>query len=266
MRLVLENMTLRGDENMYYIAICDDNAQFLETMEKTIERNQEYEGDMICLKFLNGEELLCTDVKQYHLIILDMQMDHMGGYAVAKKIREQNEDAVLAFCSGVIMPEPKHFEVQPYRYLLKKIDMDKMQKDVSDLLLEMKKRRKNRIIEVVSDGKAYRLNLKDIVYISRLKRGSVLIVEQASNENEKKYEEIKSNEKLEDWYPQLSNDGFEFAHTSYIVNMQKIVSIVKEDILMSNKQLLRISRTCKQKFHERFSYYFSKKYRRDTEK
>ena len=85
MRLVLENMTLRGDENMYYIAICDDNAQFLETMEKTIERNQEYEGDMICLKFLNGEELLCTDVKQYHLIILDMQMDHMGGYAVAKK-------------------------------------------------------------------------------------------------------------------------------------------------------------------------------------
>lgn len=63
-----------------------------------------------------------------------------------------------------------------------------------------------------------------------------------------------------------SDVGFEFAHTSYIVNMQKIVSVVKDDILMSNKQFLRISRTCKQKFHEKFSYYFSKKYRRVTDK
>ena len=251
---------------MYYIAICDDNAEFLEVMEKTIETNQEYEADMICEKFLSGTELLREGVERYNLIILDMQMDQMDGYAVAKKIREQNEDAVLAFCSGVIMPQPKHFEVQPYRYLLKKIDMDKMQKDVSDLLLEMKKRRKKRIIEVVSDGKAYRLHVKDIVYISRLKRGSVLMVERDSNENGKICEEIKSNEKLEDWYQQLSEEGFEFAHTSYIVNMQKIVSIVRDDIRMSNNQLLRISRTCKQKFHERFSYYFSKKYRRETDK
>lgn len=251
---------------MYHIAICDDNAQFLETMERTIEGNPEYEADMICQKFLNGKELLRTELEQYHLIILDMQMGQMDGFAVAKKIREQNEDVVLAFCSGVIMPEPKHFEVQPYRYLLKKIDTDKMQESVSDLLMEMKKRRKNRTIEVASDGKAYRLNVKDIVYVSRLKRGSVLIVEQDDNGNGEICEEIKSNEKLEDWYQQLSEEGFEFAHTSYIVNMQKIVSIVRDDIRMSNNQLLRISRTCKQKFHERFSYYFSKKYRRETEK
>ena len=100
---------------MYHIAICDDNAQFLETMERTIEGNPEYEADMICQKFLNGKELLRTELEQYHLIILDMQMGQMDGFAVAKKIREQNEDVVLAFCSGVIMPEPKHFEVQPYR-------------------------------------------------------------------------------------------------------------------------------------------------------
>ena len=60
------------------------------------------------------------------------------------------------------MPQPEHFEVQPYRYLLKKIDTDKMQKNVSDLLLEMKQRKRNSIVEVVSDGKAYRVYIKDI--------------------------------------------------------------------------------------------------------
>ena len=72
---------------MYYIAICDDNAEFLETMERTIETNSEYEPDIICQKFLNGKELLRSGVEQYSLIILDMQMDQMDGYVVAKKIR-----------------------------------------------------------------------------------------------------------------------------------------------------------------------------------
>ena len=74
---------------MYYIAICDDNAEFLKVMEKTIETNQEYEADMICQKFLSGTELLRAGVERYNLIILDMQMDQMDGYAVAKKIRDR---------------------------------------------------------------------------------------------------------------------------------------------------------------------------------
>mgnify|MGYP002581901710 FL=1 len=173
------NYKKRGGECMYYIAICDDNAEFLETMERTIETNSEYEPDIICQKFLNGKELLRSGVEQYSLIILDMQMDQMDGYVVAKKIRQENKDTLLAFVSGIIMPQPEHFEVQPYRYLLKKIDTDKMQKNVSDLLLEMKQRKINSIVEVVSDGKAYRVYIKDIVYIYRLKRGSVLVIEQS---------------------------------------------------------------------------------------
>lgn len=243
---------------MYNIAICDDNPEFLKIMEKTIEANPEYDEDMKCHKFLSGKELLNSEIGQYSLIIIDMQMEQMDGYMTAKKLREKNKDVVLAFCSGIIMPAPEHFEVQPYRYILKKIDVDKMQKNISDLLIEMKNRKKNCMIEVAGDGKAYRLNINDIIYIYRLKRGSVFVVEQGET-----WEEIQSNEKLDVWYQQLSNEGFEFAHTSYIVNMKKIVRVVKDDILMSNSQILRVSRTCKQKFHARFSYYFSKKYRRN---
>lgn len=243
---------------MYNIAICDDNPEFLETMEKTIKANPEYDSDMKCHKFLNGKELLRSETEQYNLLIIDMKMEQIDGYMAAKKLREKNKNAVLAFCSGIIMPAPEHFEVQPYRYILKEIDADKMQKTISDLLIEMKSRKKNCIIEVADDGKAYRVNINDIIYIYRLKRGSVFVVEQ-----DEAFKEIKSNEKLQDWYQQLSNEGFEFAHTSYIVNMKKIVRVVKDDILMSNNQLLRVSRTCKQKFHARFSYYFSKKYRRE---
>lgn len=243
---------------MYYIAVCDDNAEFLDTIGSVLEQNPEYNSDMIYDTFLSGMELLESNAPLYDLIILDIQLDQMDGYVLAKEIRKRNEDVVLAFCSGVVMPQPEHFEVQPYRYLLKTIDTGKMQNYMTDLLIEMKRKKKNTLVEVVDDGKVSKVKIKDILYIYRKKRGSILVIE----EGEKGSKEVESNEKLADWYEQLSMEGFEFPHTSYIVNMQKIISIEKDDIRMSNDQLLKISRTCKPKFNERLSYYFSKKYRR----
>lgn len=250
---------------MYHIAICDDNKEFLDNIKEVIESNPEYEPNTMFYRFRSGEELLGSSVETYNLLILDMQMEQIDGFKTAVVVRRRNPDAVLAFCSGAVMPQPEHFEVQPYRYLLKKVDGEKMQKNISELLMEMKRRRKNHVIEITGDGKAYRVNVNDIVYVERLGRGSSFVVQQNEKDGTISHVEIQSNEKLVNWYQQLADDGFEFAHTSYIVNLQKITNVVKDDILMSNGQLLRISRTCKQKFHEKFSYYFSKKYRRDTD-
>lgn len=246
---------------MYHIALCDDNKIFLDTIERTLKLNCEFEQDMQCQKFTSGRELLNSEIEKYHLIILDMQMDHIDGFETAKAIRKRNPNVVLAFCSGVIMPQPEHFEVQPYRYLLKKIKLDKMQRTLSELLIEMKCRKSNDI-EVVYDGRACRLNVKNILYISRIHRRSEFLIEEADQAGIVHNKKIQSNEKLVDWYHQLESYGFEFAHTSYIVNLQKIVRVEKDDILMSNGQILHVSRTCKQKFREKFASYFSKKYRR----
>lgn len=249
---------------MYHIALCDDNEIFLEEMERIVESNSEYDSNMICTRYSSGTELIAANVSDIDLLIIDMQMDDVDGFSAAKQIRLKNHDMVIGFCSGVVMPIPEHFEVQPYRYIIKKIDTTEIQKSVTELLAEMKRRKRKNIIEVVSDGKAYRINTKDILYVYRQNRGSVLVIDNGKAQLEKNcnYIELESNEKLADWYVQLFDYGFEFAHTSYIINMQKIKSIIKDDICMENGQLLRITRTYKQKFHERFSYYFSKKYRR----
>lgn len=253
---------------MYHIALCDDNKEFLEEMGRIVESNLEYDSNMVCSSFSSGVELLDSDVSEFDLLIIDMQMDKVDGFSTAKQVRRKNKDIVIGFCSGVVMPLPEHFEVQPYRYMIKRNDTTEIQKTVTELLAEMKRRKKKKIVEVVSDGKAYRINIKDILYVYRQNRGSILVIENNDmqiSENGS-YVSLESNEKLVDWYQQLSDYGFEFPHTSYIVNMQKIKSIIKDDICMSDGQLLRITRTYKQKFHERFSYYFSKKYRRTTDK
>ncbi|MCI8824066.1 MAG: hypothetical protein HFI15_16485, partial [Lachnospiraceae bacterium] len=46
---------------------------------------------------------------------------------------------MIAFVSGVVLPEPEHFRVQPYRYLLKSADIDERMRDIGELLLETKR-------------------------------------------------------------------------------------------------------------------------------
>ena len=73
---------------------------------------------------------------------------------------------------------------------------------------------------------------------------------------------LQSNERLEEWYVQLCAQGFEYAHTSYIVNLKAVTKIMQNELTMSNGDKLGISRTCSKKFHQSFSMYFHKKYKR----
>lgn len=266
---------------MYYIGVCDDDREFLQEMKTVLLSNPEYEPDMEIDLFSSGGELLKVKRKLYHLIILDMQMDGMGGYETARQIREENSSAVLAFCSGMVLPKPEHFHVQPYRYLVKFMEPMALSAEISELLAEMKRRKKDCYVDVAYDGKACRVRVKDILYIERMNRSSRIIVDPSGEpevwehylqKNGAKWItkrangtlEILSNEKLDEWYTQLSEQEFEYPHSSYIINLMQIRSVCDLEITLMSMDRLSISRKYKPQFEEHFSHCYSKKYRRDA--
>lgn len=252
---------------MIKIAIVDDNQAFLQEMKQNIESCAEYTADMACDTYCGGGEFLQADCGAYQLVILDMQMAGMNGYETAQKLREKNEGAVIAFVSGVVLPEPEHFRVQPYRYLLKNTDAEERMRDIGELLREAQRRSRSEVVEVASDGEARRVPIRQILYIEKAKRGSRLIVEAAmEGDSAVSTMRLQSNERLEDWYAQLRAQGFEYAHTSYIVNLKAVTKIMQSELTMSNGDKLGISRTCSRKFHQSFSMFFHKKYKRGAAK
>ena len=242
---------------MIKVAIVDDNEVFLQEMKRTVETCGEFTKDMVCSIFSNGTDFLQEDSETYQLVILDMQMEGKSGYEIARRLRERDDLAVIAFVSGVILPKPEHFKVQPYRYLLKNSDAKERSRDIEELLREAKRRSFNETVEIVSDGKALRIPVRSILYIAKARRGSLLTIEDCDEGKT-----LQSNERLENWYTQLCTRGFEYAHTSYIVNLKAIIKVVKNELTMSNGDRLGISRTCSRVFHESFSRYFQKKYKR----
>ena len=245
---------------MIKIAIVDDNEAFLQEMKRTVEASEEFTADMVCDIYPSGDAFLQADDGAHQLVMLDMQMEGRSGYETAWRLRETDDAAVIAFVSGVILPEPAHFRVQPYRYIMKNSDAEERCRDIEELLRETKRRSHNETVEVVSDGKAWRVPARDILYIAKARRGCLLTVGNQGTAGG--METLPSNEKLESWYGQLCGQGFEYAHTSYIVNLQHVTKIVKDELVLSDGETLGISRTCQKKFHESFSVYFHKKYKR----
>ena len=241
---------------MIRVALIDDNVVFLQHIRQIVESCAEFTADMTCDTYSSGLDLLRSDSGKYQLVILDMQMEGKSGYETAKRLRETNKATVIAFISGVVLPEPEHFKVQPYRYLLKNADPEEIRRDIEELLRETKRQCYGETVEVASDGRAWRVAARDILYIAKAKRGSLLTV---SGGNETA---LRSNEKLGNWYLQLHSLGFEYAHSSYIVNLKAVIKIMNDELTLSNGETLSISRACRGKFHESFSLYFHKGYHR----
>ena len=147
---------------MIKVAIVDDNEIFLREMRQIVESCSGFMADMVCDTYTSGIDFLRVGCGAYQLVILDMQIEGKNGYETARKLRESDDSVVIAFISGVVFPEPKHFRVQPYRYLLKNADSEEIRRDVEELLQETKERYLNETVEVTGDGRAWRVNFYNL--------------------------------------------------------------------------------------------------------
>lgn len=247
---------------MYKIAICDDDENFLKEMSELVQGSREFTDEMVIECFNDGDDFLKENLKSYTLIFMDMCMKTLDGFSVAKKVREVNEDAVLVFCSGVVEPKPEHFEVQPYRYIVKSTDTKKAAVTVTEALKYMKQRYFKAYINVAGDGRAMKIDISRVLYFYPAKRGTILKVQEESKPME--FMELRSNQMIKDWHGELFQCGFDFVSTGYLVNLARIKLIEKNRIIMDDGAEILISRIYKKSFTQSFALFFDKKYRRDT--
>ena len=245
---------------MFRIAICDDDRKYVDYLETIIEKVSDYSEKYVVYKYYSGEEFLESMNLEFDLVVLDMQMGKIDGITAALNFRKCDHDAVLVFCTGVQLPKPEFFDVQPFRYLMKSYTEEKLCHEAKIIIERMIDTRKETFIVVCNDGRMNKVSISDISYVSNLKRGCCIHIFSKKNNQ---YYEIISNKKLLEIYEELKNYYFEYAHNSYIVNFRSIIGIKNNVITLENLTTLNISRSKKEAFHNRFTEYLGAKYRRN---
>ncbi|MCQ2240957.1 LytTR family DNA-binding domain-containing protein [Treponema sp.] len=247
---------------MYEIVICDDTESDLLQLKMAVEKSEHYDMSSMNIHTFSSGMSYLEDMKvNTDLILIDMQMQLMNGFETITELRKKNQTAVVCFCSAVVTPQTEHFEVSPYRYILKNEGKEKIAKTIDDLLIEMKRRKQQKTLEVVSDGKASLIPVNDILYIEKAKHGCHVVLSPASSLNSEDGK-IISREKLAVLEEELNEEGFAVPHSSYLVNIKRITSISNDEIFMEGDIRISVSRSCRENFHHQFSRFFGKKYRR----
>ncbi|HCP7039515.1 TPA: two-component system response regulator RgbR, partial [Clostridioides difficile] len=116
---------------MIKIAVCEDEKEtqlliedYLENILKDISIEYEIQ------KYISGEELLESNLKDIDILLLDIKMEKLNGMDTARKIREVDDEMEIIFVTSLIDYVQEGYEVRAYRYLLKPIELEELKKHV----------------------------------------------------------------------------------------------------------------------------------------
>ncbi len=219
------------------IAICDDSKDNLALMEDIIDSIKIRDAVIDC--FENGESLLNylsnnSDVF-YQIYLLDIEMPSINGLEVAKKIRSVDQRAIIIFVTAFSDYVFSSFEVQPFRFVNKPIDREKLE-DVMHAAVNYIYTSKKYIFISVEKARI-QLPCETIMYFEGDKRKINVYT------TEDKYSFYS---KMSDLEKMIDNNWFVRIHVSYIVNMDYVKAIYTDEIVLNNNIRLPISK----KYHK----------------
>lgn len=224
---------------MVRVLLCDDNAPFLESLRGEIRRilkAHKIEGVIhvhSCVEEIT--EYLLSDCDIYFLDI-DFDQKQYNGIDLAKRIRKRNPDAIIIFATNFIEYAPEGYEVQAFRYLLKRDILTKLKACLLETVSKLQAEQESMQINI--SGEILTIPLADILYIESQGHLALVHILKQGSQTPKTYRFYSSLTNLEE---QLAPRGFLRIQKSYLVNMRRIKKYQCSEAQLDNGQVLRVS-------------------------
>lgn len=180
---------------------------------------------------------------QFGIVFLDIEMPNCDGIEVARKIREIDNKVVLIFVTNMVGKAIEGYTVQAYDFIVKPAPMERINKVMNDVIYKMSLHRE-RFIDIKSDGVIKKVNVDLITYVEVYHHEVIIHIY-----NDK---DVNSWTSLSEIEKMLPDKIFTRCNNSFIVNLNYVKEIKKEDVLV-DKTLLKISRNKKKEFIAKFS-------------
>lgn len=232
------------------IATCDDQIQYCEQVETFVSELGDSLGITIeCDKYQSGKELLSADYDQYRIIFLDIDMVNENGISIAEKIRESNKRVEIVFLTALVQYAVEGYKVDAYRFLVKPVEYEDFEFELRDLLLKLADEKPDTL--VLKDGnQIYKIKQEDLIYIEA--KGHVIVYHCVEGD----YIISTTMKKAEN---SLDKNYFKRIHNSYIINLEYLANLGKNEVQLKNGLKLPMSRRKKEEFVEQYVDYLGDK-------
>lgn len=216
------------------IAICDDERVELELIAEYCNEWSKSKKDVCIIDiFRSAEEFLFNyeDVKDYEVLFLDIQMRELNGMALAKKLRSFGEDMIIVFITGDKDYVFEGYKVQALDYILKPINKERLF-NILDKVSECTKKKED-FLFVNCNGAKHKIRQLDICSIESIGHESILHMID---------KEIVCKKGISLLENEVKKEYFYRCHRSYLVNLSKISTISKREVILEDGLNVPIAR------------------------
>ena len=234
---------------MIQIAIVDDECEESAKIQALLERYFSEVSKDYHLKIFRSEEELMANYKPiYDIIFLDIELGGNSGLIAAERIREQDNRVVLYFCTKMAQFALQGYKVRARNYFVKPIHYYDLKLELDDLLATLEKTRQQFYLTVKTGGTVRRISTQEILYIES--NAHILVYHLHDEVIRARGMPLSSLES------KLASYGFACCSASFLVNLAMCVSVQKEDVVLVDKSVLKITRTKKKEFLSALNHYF----------
>ena len=228
---------------MIKIAVCDDDRKVLDGIVNVIEET--YKNEVYIIRYDNPVNLIedwQESLKnQTDIVILDICFREENGIATAQKLQQINRNVKIIFITAYIEYASEIFEAQPFYFLVKPVDKQKIAEVVRSAMEAVKNEDIRSLIIQTRDG-IEKVRVYDIWYVESIKRNIVV------HEVDRQISLIKKLDEVEKMLP----DYFLRCHKSFLVNADKIKRMESREFVLLNDIRIPISRTRHSEIKNRF--------------
>lgn len=230
------------------IALCDDNVEVLDFLEKEIAGH--FGNRFVISRHQDSKELIeawKTPQKRADIVIMDIVLESANGVEIAREIQNKYGDCIkFIFMTGYPQKAPEIFRANPTFLLSKPISRDFLYEAVG---------RAEALIEGENQNALYvsfrsctrKIKASDIYYVESIRKKAILYHIDGKEETMQKLSEIEKQ------LPQY----FLRIHQSFLVNMNYINSLSASQLEMADGKILSISRSKSKYAKEKFLNYLS---------
>ena len=227
------------------VIICDDDKLFLRQFHHTLEKafhQRKQAVEITCVE--SGSDLFrALGHQPADVVFLDIEMPDEDGFSVARRLSKLANKPLLVFTTSIETLVFESFEHEPIWYLLKS-NMDQLPAVIDKIIHKLEHTKK--YLEFLNSNTQHRIPLSDILYLESKDHYIIL------HTPDKTY---RFRGKLNDLAKQVDSKLFARCHASYLVNFQYVKALGKGKLLLSDNNIIPISRNKLDETQEAFMNY-----------
>jgi len=217
-----------------HIAICDDEQKELLLLQALVNQ---FDSSLEISLFPSARSLLETIKKQRcDIILLDIEMDGMNGFAAAEKIAKMRNPPLVVFVTNSGEYTYRGYEVA-FRYLPKPVSYSALANALAAAVAKISSQK----FTITANGCYHVIPINDVLFFETF--GHRLVVHTIGNI-------FECGMQLSEVEASLPGNTFASPHKGYLVNLDYVSTVNENSLSLTDETQIPISRRRKQEFEQ----------------